>query len=288
MKFKSISLVLVAALVLTFAALSSQGRSLTAAAATIIPTKVATMAATMDAATIAKTTLLRVVHASPNSPHIDVYLDHGKKPAIPDLAYDDATDGYLPIPAGEHQVTITAVKDPKTVVFDAKVTFKGGSAMTVVAEGQLADKTFAVRIFTDDVSATKGKARVIVIHAIPDVGNVDVLTADFKTVVVDNLAFGSSISLDVPAGKYDLVVVPHGKKEVVFDLKGSKLDANTIYTLVATGKLTGKDAVKVKLLAYVTVPVPGFLPPPVATMAPTMAATMKATMAGTMAATPKK
>lgn len=194
----------------------------------------------------------------------------------------------MPIPAGDHQVTITAVNDPKTVVFDAKVTFKGGSAVTVVAEGQLADKTFAVRIFTDDVSATKGKARVIVIHAIPDAGNVDVVTADFKTVLVDNLPFGSSMTLDVPAGKYDLVVVPHGKKDVVFDLKGSKLDADMIYTLVATGKLTGKDAVKVKLLAYVTLPVPGFLPPPIATMAPTMSATMKATMAGTMAATPKK
>lgn len=76
MKFKSISLVLTTALVVTFAALSSQGRSLTAAAATVAPTKattkMATMAATMDAATIAKTTLLRVVHTSPNSPHVDV------------------------------------------------------------------------------------------------------------------------------------------------------------------------------------------------------------------------
>ncbi len=286
MKFKSLSLAIAAVFLASFAAMGSRAHNAAAATqvATKSPTKAATMMATMDAATIAKTTLLRVVHASPNSPHVDVYLDNGKKPAIPDLAYDDATDGYVAVPAGDHQITITAANDPKTVVFDAKITFKGGSAITAVAEGLLADKTLTAHIFTDDVSAIHGKARVSVIHAIPDAGNVDIVTADFKTVVVDNLPFGSSVTLDLPAGKYDLLVVPHGKKDVVFDLKGSKLDADYIYTLIATGKLTGKDAVKIKMLSYVTIPVPGFLPPPVATMAPTMAVTMKATMA----ATPKK
>jgi hypothetical protein len=230
----------------------------------------ATAAATMSAADIAKTTLVRVVHASPDAPNVDVYLDKGATPAIANLAFDSATDGYLPVPAGDHQVTITAAGDTKTVVYDEKLTLPGGTALTVIAEGLLADKSFGVRITVDDVSPTNGKARVKVTHAVADAPAVDLATADFKTTLITGLPYGYSQTITVDAGSYDLVVVPTGKQTpVVIDLKGTKLDADQIYSVFATGKLSGT----VKPLLFVTSPVPGFLPPAVATPEATMAAT---------------
>jgi len=232
-------------------------------------------AATMDAATIAQTTLLRVVHASPASPNVDVYLDKGATPAIANLAYDTATDGYKVIPAGDHQLTITAAGDTKTVVYDDKVTFTGGTALTVIAEGLLADKSFGIRITVDDVSDTKGQARVKVTHAISDGPNVDLVTADFKTVLVNDLPYGSSITIMVPPGTYDLLVVPHGATDAskaVITLTGTKIDADQIYSVFATGTIS--SSVAVKPLLFVTSPVPGFAPPAMAPEAPTAAATM--------------
>ena len=239
-------------------------------------TAAATMAATMSADQIANTTLVRVVHAASDAPNVDVYLDKGATPAIANLAFDSATDGYLPIPSGDHQVTITAAGDPKTVVYDEKLTLPGGTALTIIAEGLLADKSFAIRITVDDVSATNGKARIKVTHAISDGPDVDLSTADFKTMLITDLPYGYSQTITADPGTYDLVVVPTGKQTpVVISLPGTKLDADQIYSVFATGTLTGKAPVKP--LLFITSPVPGFQPPAAATPAATMAATMMAT-----------
>ncbi len=233
----------------------------------------ATAAATMSADDVAKTTLVRVVHASADAPNVDVFLDKGATPAIANLAFDSATDGYLPIPSGDHQVTITTAGDAKTVVYDDKVTLPGGTALTVIAEGLMADKSFGIRITVDDVSPTNGKARLKVTHAVADAPAIDVTTADFKTTLVSNLAYGYSTSLVVDPGTYDLVVVPTGKQTpIVINLPGVKIDPDQIYSVFATGTMNGKAPVKP--LLFITSPVLGFKPPaaaPAATMAATAA-----------------
>lgn len=268
MKIRTLSF---AALAAVFVALFVMNGNTSSAA----PAFQATAAATMDPATIAQSTLLRVVHASPGSPNVDVYLDKATTPTISNLAYDTATDGYAIVPAGDHQVTITAAGDTKTVVYDDKLTFPPATALTVIAEGLLADKSFGIRITVDDVSDTKGQARVKVTHAISDAPNVDLVTADFKTVLISDLPYGSSSTITVPAGSYDLLVVPHGvtdASKAVITLTATKLDADQIYSVFATGTIKG--SVAVKPLLFVTSPVAGFAPPVLATEAPTMAATM--------------
>ena len=234
----------------------------------------ATAAATMSADDVAKMTLVRVVHASADAPNVDVFLDKGATPAIANLAFDSATDGYLPIPAGDHQVTITTAGDAKTVVYDDKVTLPGGTALTVIAEGLMADKSFGIRVTVDDVSPTNGKARLKVTHAVADAPAIDVTTADFKTTLVSNLAYGySTSSVVVDPGTYDLVVVPTGQQTpIVINLPGVKIDPDQIYSFFATGTMNGKAPVKP--LLFITSPVLGFQPPaaaPAATMAATAA-----------------
>jgi len=255
----------IAAAALIFGSASPSAAQATAAA-TAAPTQ-----AVVDPTT---TALIRVIHAAPDAPAIDVYIDQAAAPSITNLPFANGTDGYLTIKGGAHRLTITATGDPKTVVYDGTDTYASGTATTVIAEGLLADKSFGLRFTLDDLSPTNGKSRVKVTHAISDGPAIDLATSDFKTTLITNLAYGSSSLIDVAPGSYDLVVVPTGKQTpIVIDLTGTKLVADQIYSVFATGTLTGK--VPVKPLLFITSPVPGFTIPvaPAATMAATMVAT---------------
>ncbi len=267
MKLRNISLVAFVAVVAAMLSLGAHPSNAARAA-----TQAATPEATMSADQIAKLTLVRVIHASQSSPNVDVYIDKDK--AVDNLAYGEGTNGYLPVPFGDHHLKVTEAGDTTNTIFEADVTLDGGLAVTLVAEGSVAEKTFTIRSFNDNVSDTKGKARVKIIHAIPKAESIDLWTADFSASAVEGLEYGSAYTFTLTPDTYDLVVVPNGKKttkDVVVDLKGSKFEADTIYTIVLSGDLNGKATTKVQSLTYKTVPIPGYAAPAVATAAATAA-----------------
>jgi len=187
-----------------------------------------------------------------------VYLDKGTVPVIANLAFDNATDGYWPVSAGDHQVTISSAGDTKAFLYDERLTLPGATALTIIIEGAQADHSFGVRITVDDVSPTNGKSRVKVTHAVSDGPAVDLATADFKTTLITGLPYGYSQTITVDPGTYDLVVVPTGKQTpVLINLPGVKFDADQIYSLFETGLSRGT----VKPLLLITLPIPGFQPP---------------------------
>lgn len=209
---------------------------------------------------------VRVVHASPSSPSVDVYVD--KVLSFKALAYGKATDGYVELPAGPHRIKITPAGDAKTVVFDRDLSVDGMNAYTLVAEGTLADKTFGVTSYLDDASDTAGKARIFVIHAVPDAGPVDVVTTKDGKAVVSNLAYGDTAELNLDPATVDLAVTKAGDAKTVYiPLKGVKLAADTIYTVVATGLVGSKTEKPVALKAdiYTSTSFAGFPAPVVAT-----------------------
>ncbi len=175
---------------------------------------------------------LNVVHASPDAPAVDVYLDGTK--ALGGLAFG-AASGWVAVPAGEHQVQVTAADAAiETAVIDATVTLEGGAAYEVAATGLLANITPQVNqvnlsTIGDDM------ARIRVIHASPDAPAVDVAVKG-GDVLVPNLAFpNASDYLDVPAGSYDLEVRPTGTTDVALDLPGVQLGAGMVYSVYAIG-----------------------------------------------------
>jgi hypothetical protein len=93
-------------------------------------------------------------------------------------------------------------------------------------------------IYRDDLTApTAGQARVRIIHTSPDAPGADVEVVDGPT-LVQNLAFTeASPYLDVPAGTYNLRLVIPADNTVVVPLPNTKLQAGTIYDVVATGRL---------------------------------------------------
>ncbi len=180
---------------------------------------------------------INVVHASPDAPAVDVYLDG--EVALEGLEFGNIS-GWVAVPAGEHQVQVTAAgEDISTAVIDVTVDLAADAAYHVAATGHLADIT--PQVYQVDLSDVGGMddpmARIRVIHTSPDAPAVDVALAG-GDVLISDLAFpDASDALEVPAGSYDLEVRPTGTTDVALDLPGVELEGGMVYDVFAIGQL---------------------------------------------------
>src|SRR5688500_14158641 len=74
---------------------------------------------------------VNIIHASPDAPGVDVYVNG--ELALENLEFGTAS-GWVALPAGEHQVQVTATGGaPEDAVIDAPVTLEAGAAYEVAA-----------------------------------------------------------------------------------------------------------------------------------------------------------
>ena len=195
---------------------------------------------------------IRVLHASPDAPAVDIFLD-GQK-AITNLAFDAITD-YVKVPAGAHNVKVfPAPSDGSgTPAIEADVTLSAGTDYTVAAVGKLAN--IEPLVLVDNNSApSSGQAKLRFVHTSPDAPAVDIY-AEGAGVVVPNAAFkDASGYLDLPAGTYNLEVRAAGTETVALNLPGITLEKGNVYTAFAVGLLQGQPALKAKLVVDATAP----------------------------------
>lgn len=178
---------------------------------------------------------VRVVHASPDAPAVDV-LVNGER-AITNLAFGSATP-FVALPAGEYDLQVVpAGGEAADAVIDAPgVALEGGQAYQVAAVGLLAD--IAPQITTVDLSpVADDEARIRVVHASPDAPAVDIAVTG-GDVLFGGLEFPNAGDYAaVPAGSYDLEVRPAGETDVVLPLPGVELEAGTVYDVFAIGQV---------------------------------------------------
>jgi hypothetical protein len=180
---------------------------------------------------------VRVVHASPDAPAVDVLVDGAR--AISNLGYGEAI-GYVDLPAGAHAVAVVpAGADADAAVIDASLDLQGSTAYTVMAVGRLAE--IAPLVLVDDLTAPMGSdARVRFVHTAADAPAVDVAVVDGPT-LFSNMAFkDASQYLTAPAGTVDLAVRVAGTDTTVLTVPGVTLDAGKVYTIAAVGLASGQ------------------------------------------------
>jgi hypothetical protein len=187
----------------------------------------------MQAGAQAETAQVRVIHAAPDTPGVDVFVDG--EVVLSNISFPTVS-AYLALPAGDHTVAIAPTGEAvEQALLTQDVTVAAGSAYTVAAIG-LADVSFAV--FEDDLSpVAEGQARARFIHTSPDAPAVDIEVVDGPT-LFQNVGFGEAGAYqDVQAGSYDLRAVASGDNTVVVQLPGTTLEAGTIYDVIAVGRL---------------------------------------------------
>jgi hypothetical protein len=178
---------------------------------------------------------LRVVHASPDAPNVDVLVDG--KIVLTDVPYETASK-YLTVAAGSRKIEVRATGG-STDVINATVPLATNKPYTVLAVNFLAD--IAPLVLTDDnTPPASGQIKLRLVHASPSAGPVDIYVeapgTDINTVspTLTNVPFQAASSyLAVPAGSYEVYITPTGSKTVAIDSGSITLAAGAIRTAVA-------------------------------------------------------
>lgn len=202
-----------------------------------------------ETVTPAETSKVLVVHASPNAPGVDLYVDQVKLNSAA-LTFP-ANTGYLTANAGSRRIQVKV--NPSTTssasAIDATLPLTKDVNYSVYAIDSVSKISPLVTV--DDLTApASGKAHIRFIHLSPNAPAVDVSVAGQaagaglflnrtfnKTITPAQYAF-----IPVDAGTYNLEVRAAGTTTSVLDLTGVTLTAGKIYTVFAKGFFGGTGA----------------------------------------------
>jgi hypothetical protein len=173
---------------------------------------------------------LRVVHASPDAPAVDVYAKGVSSPLIQNLSYGETSD-YLDIAAGNYIIELRPAGSPASsapAFSTDELTIPEGAKITTVAAGLLgssnADDKFRVLVYAEGfVAPGAGNAAVRIVHA----------SADAPTVALD---VGNDAAPEVTGfGRFDDtgdagVALPANTELQIAVWAGSPLARVTVFT----------------------------------------------------------
>lgn len=178
---------------------------------------------------------VRVLHASPDAPAVDIYLDDAAVSALTNVPFATLSD-YLDVPSGDHNVKVYATGTTTDPVIDVDVTVAAGTAYTIAATDAVAAIT--PQVLVDDPAPDCDTAQVRVVHFSADAPAVDVAPAGATPdeAVIKNLAYpDASDYVALPGGTYDLEVRPAGETTVALDLPGVAVEDCMAYSVFAIG-----------------------------------------------------
>jgi len=183
---------------------------------------------------------VRVVHASPDAPAVDVLVNDAV--AFSNIPFKDITD-YAELEAGTYNVKVVPTGETEPVVIEADLDLEAGTDYTVAAVGQL-ENIEPLVLVDDNTIPAAGKAHVRFVHTSPDAPNVDIRVKD-GPVLFENVPFKQAFPyVPVDAGTYDLEVLVHESGAVALEVPGLSLAEKSVYTVFAMGLAGGEPALQ--------------------------------------------
>jgi len=185
------------------------------------------------------TSKVRVVHASPDAPGVDLKVDMVTVNSAA-LTFPNFTD-YLDVNAGSRNLMVSASGGGPTVI-DATVPFSLGGAYTIFAVDELAN--IEPLVLSDNLATpASGIAHIRFVHLSPDAPAVDITTGNGSVTLFNDVAFKGSVDFTpVAAGTYPIEVRDASGSTVVLDLGNITLADGMIYTVYAHGFLSSLSA----------------------------------------------
>ncbi len=179
---------------------------------------------------------VRAVHASPDAPTVDVWVDGAK--AFTNAPFKGVTP-YAELSQGMHNFQIVPAGATEPVVIEADLDLQNNTDYTILAVNTLSSIEPVVLVDNNGLPA-EGKAHVRFVHASPDAPAVDIAVTG-GPVLFGGVAFkGVGDYLPVDAGTYDLEARISGTETVALSLPGITLEEGTVYTVYAMGFAAGE------------------------------------------------
>jgi hypothetical protein len=172
---------------------------------------------------------VRVAHASPDAPAVDVFVNGN---AVLEGVEFGTVSSYLELDPGEYTFEVAPTGEGRgSTVLQATSSVNAATFYTVAAVGTLDQIDAAV--FTDNVS------RLRAVHLVPDAPPVDVAVTD-GPVLFEGVEFGqASHYVTVNPGTYSLDVRASESGEVVATFEDVAVEPGTTYSAFALGTASG-------------------------------------------------
>jgi hypothetical protein len=175
---------------------------------------------------------VRVVHASPDAPAVNVLVDG--QPLAQGVAFGSASE-YAALSPGAHQVQVVPT-DGGAPIIDQSVTFDGWTSNILAVVGQLAN--IQLQTSTVDITETEsGQARLRLVNAVTDSPTISLGISGTDNPMVEGVQFpNASDYQNVNPGTYDLDVRNADSGETLLAAPGIQVDAGQVYDIFALGQ----------------------------------------------------
>jgi len=191
--------------------------------------------------------MIRIVHASPNTPAIDVYAGAAATPAVDALAYTETSD-YLTLPAGTYTFNVRAdgaAADSTPALVVADFVLAAGDKYTIVAAGSLtstdaADRLRVLPLQEGFGALASGQGRVRVVHAGFNAPSVAIDVGDDGTAEIASLARFADTGIEgvaLPTGAAQVGILTTGAGASKVSSFGAVVPPLEVF-LIATGDAT--------------------------------------------------
>lgn len=216
---------------------------------------------------------VRVIHASPDAPAVDVLLDG--QPLLENVKADSASD-YQAITPETHRIQIVPQgQTADSALVDEEIDAAPGAAYIVAVYGRLNDLQGAI-IDVDLSEIEPGNARVHLINFSPDAGAVNIGIEGDDANLFEGVDFGKATDYVIlDAGDYPIEVRP-GDDDMTVALRSDvTLEEGTVYDLVAIGRAEDRSLSLLVLTAPVAIQTGEMATPEAVTGDESLAATVE-------------
>ncbi|HZG59455.1 MAG TPA: DUF4397 domain-containing protein [Anoxybacillus sp.] len=188
--------------------------------------------------------MVRVFHASPNAPAVDVYVN-GQK-VLQELKYKQLSK-YLKVPTGQHRIDIYPSGQTTSPVLSEMVYILPSLRYTIAVVGNV--NNLQLLPFFDNPYVSYGETKVRFVHLSPNAPAVDIAVKD-GNVLFNNVRYKEvSDYVKVSANqKLSLEMRVAGTDNVVLTVPNVRLDSNKSYTIAATGDAMSTLSLEVVLI----------------------------------------
>lgn len=210
-------------------------------------------AAASEILDIGSTARVRVIHASPDAPAVDVVVnDNFGAPLVENLAFPEFT-GFVDVPPATYNAKVTPADNAGAVVIDTNLPLEAGVRYSVFAVDTLA--TIDALVAADDARRIATSAKVRLVHASPTALDVDIyVTAPGVDLTGVEPAFAgvpfkaNTGFVELAPGRYDVTITPAGTKDAAIGPLAIDVAGGGIYTAVARDAQGGGGPLGVILL----------------------------------------
>lgn len=183
-----------------------------------------------------KTALVRIIHASPDAPDLDVYLDD--QLLTRHAAFGSVTE-YLPVETGKHDLLVVpAGGDPlRQVLVTVGVSFDPETFQFVAIQNYLNSITLSV--YPEEVSEIDGQgySRIRMIHLVPDGNGISLMVSNDEAMFESVVPLTATRYEDIQAGSHVLTVRAERQDSLAPIPISLALLPNVAYDLVVVGEI---------------------------------------------------